>query len=408
MKGRVSLLTLLLLLFSCSLKEIGEEVKDGENGVWVAPSVGDVGEQLHNIVYVTGFDYPEGYDWVSDAGQGSVKCSLVVFADDRLLLKVPVGDDYKVSSDPDRHRMIGGHLYTDFEKDSQVYIKKDGKPLFSYPGREALSAVFVEADSVYTLGQNKSGRGFSFRRNGQTVLCRDDGYAFEHLSLNGGKICFAFSERVKTADGGVERYYSVKDGVVSQVAVREDLKKVWDIFHCKGSVCVLSSLIGVTEPVLIEGERLTALPIPAGSTLISCRLIGGDDYVCAEGVIRKDGYLRGIVWDRRNSVFLVDKGKTVSAVCSSDDGAVHCVVNPTSSSVKGTIYRGSEKFTMPSGYACMSPDALVTSNGLLYVGLSSIQGNAPAIWRDGEIQEYRLNGFISSITTVEVHEDEDY
>ena len=57
------------------------------------------------------------------------------------ILKIPVGDDYMVSDDPDMHRVLNGHLYTDFATDSETILKKDGKPLFSFDGRGVCKAV---------------------------------------------------------------------------------------------------------------------------------------------------------------------------------------------------------------------------------------------------------------------------
>ena len=99
----------MLSLVACGVSELGDFVKDDVNGVWVGPSYGGSGA-AYSTTYVTAFDYPEGYDWRLNPEKGSVRCSLVVFADKRPVLKVPVGDAYCVSDDPDMHRVIDGHL----------------------------------------------------------------------------------------------------------------------------------------------------------------------------------------------------------------------------------------------------------------------------------------------------------
>ena len=45
-------------------------------------------------------------------------------------------------------------------------IKKNGKYLFSYPGREMMIGMHADSSGVYTLGQSRRGKGFSFRRDG--------------------------------------------------------------------------------------------------------------------------------------------------------------------------------------------------------------------------------------------------
>ena len=128
------------------------------NDVWTAPSSG-IPSTSHSRTYVTAFDYPDGYDWRHNPEKGSVRCSLIVFSDSKPIMKVPVGDAYLVSDDPDMHRVIDGHLYTDFATDSETVIKKDGKPFISYEGREAIVAALVKNDSLYTLGQKRNGKG---------------------------------------------------------------------------------------------------------------------------------------------------------------------------------------------------------------------------------------------------------
>ena len=42
-------------------------------------------------------------------------------------MKLPVGEEYHISPDPDMHRVIEGHLYTDYSTDKETIIKKDGQ-----------------------------------------------------------------------------------------------------------------------------------------------------------------------------------------------------------------------------------------------------------------------------------------
>lgn len=37
-------------------------------------------------------------------------------------------------------------------------------------------------------------------------------------------------------------------------------------------------------------------------------------------------------------------------------------------------------------------------DGILHVGLSSLKGGRPVIWKDGNIHELKINGFICSLT----------
>ena len=175
----------LTIVMSCGLREIGEPQKN--DGIWKGPGAelkpGGPGQVERSVWYVTGFDYPEGYDWMSDPEAGNVKCSLVVYANAVPMMKVPVGTEYQTSADPDMHRMIDGDLYTDFSTDSMTVIKKNGRYLFSYPGREMIVGMNVGSTEVYTLGQSRSGDGFSFRRDGEILFERTKGCLMGRMSV---------------------------------------------------------------------------------------------------------------------------------------------------------------------------------------------------------------------------------
>ena len=252
---------------SCGVSEIGDFEKDETNGVWTAPSAG--GTASHSVVYVTAFDYPDDYDWVHNPEKGSVRCSLVVFADSKPQMKIPVGDAYHVSDDPDMHRVIDGHVYTDFATDSETILKKDGKPLFSFDGREFIVSMVEYEDSVYTLGHSRNGKGFVYRVNGRPVLERANGYTFGKLAVAEDVVCFAFAEPIGSSKDNKERYYCVRNGSVSQTALREDVKKVWDVCFHQGKVHCLASLTGVQEPVVISDSGLEALSMPSFTPLMT-------------------------------------------------------------------------------------------------------------------------------------------
>ena len=129
----------LIVAVSCGLEEVGRKPHTGSGEIWTGPGMNaGKDDPSRTIIYVTEMDYPDGYDWRADQEKGNVRCSLVVFADGLPMMKVPVGDAYETSPDPDMHRMIGGHLYTDYSTDSTTVIKKDGKEIFRYRGREMM------------------------------------------------------------------------------------------------------------------------------------------------------------------------------------------------------------------------------------------------------------------------------
>lgn len=385
---------------SCGIKELGKVESDQTNGVWNGPA-GSESVSGQNVTYVSAFDYPDGYDWRSDPERGTVRCSLVVFREGLPILKIPVGNEYNVSPDPDMHRIIDGHLYTDFSTASETIVKKDGKPLFSYPWPEMICDFLVDNDNVHTLGHSRLGEGFTYRVNGEVVLERTSGYTFERIVLDESSVCIAFAEPIFSTEGTVERYYIMKDGKVSQVALRDDIKRVWDVAFHAGEVYYLASLTGVASPVLVSEQGMTTLPLPSSLSLVTCRMQVLSDAIWVEGILSDGNQVQSVLWDNKRQYKTFPKGKTFAAFCQGAD-VVHCAMNPATEDGAGLIYRSGESLDMPLGYATMGRNAMSFSSGMLSVGLSSLSDGKPILWVDGQIKKIDARGYISYVASKEL------
>lgn len=400
MRRNVVMAMALMASVSCGLQEIGGD-ESGKDDVWLGPGVGisqGNAESVRKTVwYLTGVDYPEGYDWRADAEVGTVKCSLVVYANGVPMMKVPVGDAYETSSAPDMHRLIDGDLYTDYSSDSTTVIKKNGKLLFRYPGREMMVGMAVDGDDVYTLGQSRSGRGFSYRKNGELLFEHPSGRLFDHFEKSASGCSFAYSEEISLSERIVERYYIYSEDSVRQIAVREDVKKVWDVLITDGDVQYLASLVGISNPVSVSGDdSMTALEVSQGSSVRSCRFVHGMPDV-VEGVVRQStGVMTSYIWRSSSVDTMFPLGLMVSSMCSWDDGI--CCTLTRQKEGAGMISRCGELFQVPVGYSVMGASPIAVVDGILHVGLTSSIEGRPAVWKDGEVHPLDFNGFISTIT----------
>lgn len=397
---KVLLAAAVLAAVSCGLEEVSRRPQSGTEDIWFGPGI-NAGKDNPDkkVTYVTAVQYPDGYDWRTDVEKGSVRCSLVVYADGVPMMKVPAGDAYEVSPDPDMHRMSEGHLYTDFSTDSETVIKKDGKEIIRYQGREMICGLLTEGEDVYTLGHPRRGEGFTYRKNGEILVGRESGRSFTRLYRDGESICFAFSEPVISQSDTISRYYHVRDGNIIQAAVREDVRKVWDVLSSEGDICYLASVVGISSPVLFHGGRMLALDMPDNSEMLTCRLLADDGHIYVEGLHTRPGRpVTSGIWDAVGQADLFDEGMTVSSVCMDGDG-ICCVLNGTSSRLKGVIYRCGETFHMPEGYASVGGSTAMMTDGILHAGLSSLKGEKPLIWKDGVTTQLDMNGFISTIST---------
>ena len=384
-----------LAVFSCGVEEVNRRPEMNREDVWAGPGM-NVGSDTKEVCYITCFDYPGGYDWRVDPDKGSVKCSLVVFADGLPMLKVPVGDAYEVSSDPDMHRMVEGHLYTDYCTGAETVIKKDGKTIVRYAGCESICGMVVQNDTVYTLGHQRYGEGFAYRKNGEVVLERSSGRTFGRLHCDGGRICFAFTEPVISEKETIERYYHFTDGDLVQAALRDDVQKVWDIISFNGEICYIASLKGVERPVLFMDGIMNALMMPEDAEPLSFRMMTGDGHLFWEGLfVASDNTVASALWLDPGKFTAFADGMVANSCFVSGDG-ICCAFNP--SSLRGVIYRSGEEYFMPWGYAVMGTDCGAMVNGILHIGLSSVEGGRPNVWKDGKLEPLDVCGYISSVS----------
>lgn len=389
---------MLLAAVSCG---IDEPVMPGRNdGVWTGPGMNEGKEDPDKTVwYVTLLDYPDGYDWRADKDKGSVKCSLVVLANGIPMMKIPVGDRYETASDPDMHRILGGHIYTDYSSEDETVVKKDGKMLFRYPGREIICGMVVDSSGIHTLGEKRDGQGFSYRINGNLILERFSGRTFGRLQKDGNDICFAFSETVGSAADGVQRYYHVRNGDVSQTALREDVKHVWDIVSYGGEVIYLADIVGVAAPVLFHSESMELLHMPASTRMTACRLAIAEGRPVLEGIYASPGKsLTGGIWRRPDQCHAFPEGLSLSSMCLRD-GSISCILNPSSSSHPGKIFHNDVYHNLPDGYHSMGSNTVMFADGILQAGLSSKSCGKPVIWRDGQSDTLDYNGYVTFVTT---------
>lgn len=389
-----------ILAASCSLSEINPSQRPSRNDIWQNPSFGKDSSNVDKTTcYMTAFDYPEGYEWKADTDNGNVKCSLIVFANDVPVMKIPVGKEYEVSSDPDMHRILGGHLYTDYSTDHETVIKKDGQELFRYDGREMILDMIIYGTDIFTLGCPRRGDGLILRKNGIAEFQKESASPIGKIQIVEDGISFAYREMIPAADRTLERYWIFQAGQARQVAVRDDIRKVWDIIQHEGDVCYLAGMTGIDQPVLVKGEKLSALDTPSGTDIITGRMFSAGGTIATE-LIYTDShvYYSCGIWIESKQHRLFNTGVIISGICTWDKG-VYCILNSGDGNGGGTIFRCGETMNAPEGYTMMGNNPICVTDGILRIGLSSLTGGKPIIWKDGVISEIDINGYICTLTS---------
>jgi len=402
------LLTALLALAGCQL--LDNETSFGprrgavtrERARPVPPILSVVNKDT--VIILTGVSFPKGYDWQRDTALGRVPCSLVVYAGTEKLLEVPVSDEAGVSADPDMHRWVDGHLYSDYASSAETLVARDGKVLFRYPGREMLSGFWVDGEDVYTLGQNRSGAGFSLRRNGRELLTEPAGYVqgnFYDAAFPGGALykdgedlCFSFFRLTGTH----KTWFLVRNGTVEPVPVDSDLDPVMDVRRLGGHVCLVAGKAGVTaSPVLvIDGERF-----PVGEDRPhqerNCRLAWNGERVYVKGeYLYAGGMLHCLISDRfGNRTGTRDNTKVIDFYLDKEEVAY--VGTKGESTDVTDVNAGGRRYFPPGRYRLMTRACVCLRGRRLYMALTSSKGGAPVLWENGKQKELPFNGFLTGI-----------
>lgn len=375
---------------ACGLSEVGTW-----DGQYMEGGEGGVENPFRKVCCVTGIDFPGGRDWTDGSQAVQSRCSLVVFADGIPAMRLPVGDGYEISPDPDAHRMHDGDLYTFFSKNGASVVKKNGRPLFRYEGDEVLVDMLIREGEVHTLTGKRSG-GFSYRRNGQPLVERFSGRLFGKLWEDGDSVCFAFTHPVATSDSMDERCYISVDSKVTQVDFESEVERIWDIRSRKGvPVCLVSS-IRWGSTMIYEADRRRRISLPPSAAMLSCTMFAADRQIGVECVYTyEDGSCESGLWVEGAEYVRFEAGRSIFSFCFTD-GEAYCVLNPEEDS--GLIFSAGQMYMMPDGYSCAGEQAVAVSNGDMYVALTSETGGRPVLWHGEKLDTLKMNGYLCSVS----------
>jgi hypothetical protein len=359
-------------------------------------------------VYLTALEFPRGYDWKKDTLYGKVNCKLVLFKNGSRTLELPAKFDSGISPDPDTHRVIEGYLYTDYCTDGETIISRDGRSLFHYQGEELMSGFLVKDGDVYTLGQDRSGHGFSFRKNGKSILKKENGEimggmydsAYENGALyeSGGHLYFSYYNTSISGKTVEKKYFLVEDGV----AVRIDSEKVYDeIYDLRMSGGVLYKTVKVKGSLyplsLFSGDSRSDLGKNYNIKVTSAFILpNANDIMVQETFVntRSDSGFMSI-WKASGFVGSYNTDTDIYA----ERGKLYAVEMDTS----GYAYRfrfGSGSIKLSNKYYFISNHCATVENGHFYLVLTPACINKkPVLWKDSDSSTVNIeNGYVTSVS----------
>lgn len=355
-------------------------------------------------IYITALEFPVTYDWRKDTLRGNVDCNLILIRDGKRKLALPVRYDRRISQDMDMHRVVGGHLYTDFSIGNETIISRDGVSLFRYPGEEIILGFKVSGIDIYTLGRSRSGKGFSYRKNGKALIEKQAGmvigdyfncaYPQGALYEDMGHLYFSYQANDVS---GQTHYYLVEDRLETPLEVPSGCD-ICDVRVSDGRVCKLISFHD--QPARLDaiiGDTSYSIKNIGGSILNAYFFFKSDDVMVLETVKLSDyGFVMMSLWNNKgrqalymNHSSIYANGNRICYVGLSEGRVFEYRLPNKTVSVKDTCY-------------LMSTRCATYKQGHFYVALTPADASLkPKLFIDEKSRSIDIaNGFITSVSVV--------
>ena len=387
-----------LLLFVCSCEPLSLNYKNGESRFFrqsprvVSSPRDSVAVSGGDDDYYTAVSFPDDYDWRRDTSYGAVRASINLYRNDSLILKIPTGT--LASPDADMHHFIQGHLYTQFRSGGRTVLARDGEPILKLDYEAILAGLLPLNGKVYTLWRNRGGEGFSLMEGNSELFSRSRGQPLGSLALGAyvpygalypdlEKACFCYRNG--------SDWYVVRGSQESVVSIPPGT--VYDMRSIDGSVCIFYSGDSSTTTLFLykgyvmnfsqaqyQYSRIGYIyPNNGESFCVGTASLGSNTYSIVNFISGQSVALPG-------SGFCQISSSPLTFLFFSTDGTT------------GYYSQATGRRYLDGKFYHLSPYAGIRVDGKLFLALNPMeQGRKPIIWKEGEIQELELNGFVSGI-----------
>lgn len=332
------------------------------------------------VLYCTAVRFPDGYDWPRDSAYGTVPFELILYRDGDPVLTLAWDAEACFGPDPDRHHLLGGHLYTERLSGGQTRIGCDGKELFCFEDREFLVGLLPDGADLYTLSRNTSGAGFRYRKNGALLMESDSGIPFGDLS-----------DPSYSPTGALYR-----DGDTPAFCYRQGAR-VFQVLGERQSVVAGQLADGAVLDCKVDGGRASLLR-PSYQTY---RLREGRLWFPPDGTVITGYFLttraRGFSgWkDALPNSFPRQLCREEALIYYSPEGT-YAITADDAGRVRWHGADGSDTAEFPARF--FSPKCATVFGGQLVLALTPLDASQPPrlIWGTQQM-EFNLNGYISAV-----------
>ena len=381
------IITGLLLLAGCSLFDSEDLIlrkRRDETGSWMGS--GPKKERNHDelipgdtTVYVSAVEFPKDYCWQKDSVGENRPFSLVLYRNFKKVLSVRGGGI--VSSDPDMHWIIGGHLYAEYSTGTETIVSIDGKEKIRYEGREMIRGLLDREDGFYTLGQSRSGTGLTFRRNGEIIFSDEPG---QSILLK------------------KESLYLVKNGIPSRVELDGSVANVLDARVLNGNMCLVYSYDGGGIALFDGGNtRIPGIGKSYVSSDLCLRWSGKSVFAKMNYSINGWNSILSTMWNIRGESITHGTG-LIYDYYFSDDGIAYVYTDMADLCYRFISTDGSSKeCNSGNKYCFMGSNCACLCGDTFYMGLTpAYRDFPPVVYIDNRPKIMQINGYITGVSAI--------
>ncbi len=343
-------------------------------------------------VYIAALRFPEWASWRDGDFRGA---EAVLFRDSVEIAHCAMG----ARPDPDRIRIIDGHLWTDVAGEGQTQVFCDGKHRLTIPDEELLKGFLIENDTILTLGQRPGGRGLCYRVNGQEVFSSGAGTVFGHFERDTSGTHFSYGISIRKGDAVTTEYHIMngadeiatitpnKGGVIYDICVRDGT-----VYRSERRGESPSSLC------LVIGDSYHSMDVSAGEDILSCRLIDYEGETMIKGssmfgsLVRhwiryKGGIRHQVISSQGVPDIYADAGKLAHLITNRDGRVMMAAIGEeTISAQEDSLY-----------LRIRSSSCADFRGGTFAAALSDTSGRKHRLFLNGRLVPLEFNGYFTSL-----------
>ncbi len=402
MKGRILLGAATLILVAC----YGPVVLDRPlpyytGGRQEAGTEG--GDERKKDLYVTGVEYPGGYNWKHDIGSDAEGAVLFLMKNGKRILELPVGEAEEVSADADMHRLIGGNLFSDFSSDTETVIKKNGQEICRFSGQEMLTDICEHEGTYHTISSPRAGSGWVYRRDGEVILFRGAGRVLGGLFRDeDGRVCFIYEDIIVSGDSSVKRYYAVTEGRAIHINLPDDIEGIDDAGIIEGRLHYIAQIKGVATRILYNGAESHALACPQGYLAAGGEIVyGGGDILAVAELINATTWEQGFmgIW-KNGTPEEHEQGLRFATVCADGTGYSFIAQKKIEGVMRNVVYDGKESIVLPQECGRLYLHGCIARDRERTVAILNGENDRPVLWDRGQVIDYDFNGCFTSVAFI--------